>query len=63
MLREVPPRVHSQATLAAPDIRGRHLAELAQVETLPHVMQIAPVIYRPPGFPLAALPLKGHRLA
>ena len=34
-LRVVPPRVHQQATLAAQDVRERHLAEPPPLETLP----------------------------
>ena len=47
VLRVMPPRVHRQATLAAQDVRGRHLVELPQLETLPLVVQVAPVVYRP----------------
>ena len=35
VLQVATPRVHSQATLAAKDVRRRHLAELPQLETLP----------------------------
>ena len=63
VLQVVPPRVHSQAILAAQDIRGHHLAELPHLKTLSQVMQVAPVVYRPKGFPLATLLRAGQRLA
>ena len=62
-LRMVPPRVHSQTTLAAQDVRGRLLVELLQLETLPQVIQVALMVYRTPRFPIAILPPTGHRLA
>ena len=62
-LRMVPPHVHSQTTMAAQDVRGRHLVELPQLETLPQVIQVALVVYRTPRFPIVILPPTGHRLA
>ena len=55
ILRVVPLRVHSQATLSAQDVRGRHLVELPELRTLPQVMQVALVVYRPLGLPIAIL--------
>ena len=59
----VPPRVHILTTLAAQDVRGRHLVELPQLETFPQVMQVALVVYRTLRFPIAIFPPTGHRLA
>ena len=63
VLRVVPPHVHSQATLATQDVRGHHFTDLPYLKTLPPVMQVAPVVYRPPEFPLATRLRAGHRLA
>ena len=63
VLRVIPPSVQSQAILAGQDVRERNLVELPQLEALPLVMKVAPVVYRPPGFPLVTLPRAGHRLA
>ena len=63
VLRVVPPRVNSQAILTSQNVRGRHLVELSQLETLPELMQVAFVVYRSPRFAIAILPSTGHRLA